>query len=92
MALKTKNGDLRTTAISAGIGALLSGVSEPALYGVNLRYKTPMVGVVAGGLVGGGVAGVMGAKAFSMGYSSIQHLFCIKMVRNCNVKFFQEKN
>lgn len=30
-----------------------------------------MVGVVAGGLVGGGVAGVMGAKAFSMGYSSI---------------------
>ena len=71
VALKTKNGDLRTTAISAGIGALLSGVSEPALYGVNLRYKTPMVGVVAGGLVGGGVAGVMGAKAFSMGYSSI---------------------
>ena len=67
VALKTKNGDLRTTAISAGIGALLSGVSEPALYGVNLRYKTP----IAGGLVGGGVAGVMGAKAFSMGYSSI---------------------
>lgn len=71
VAVKTKDGDLKTTAISAGVGALLSGVSEPALYGVNLRYRTPMIGVVAGGLVGGGVAGVLGAKAFSMGYSSI---------------------
>ena len=71
VALKTKSGDLRTTAISAGVGAILSGVSEPALYGVNLRYRTPMIGVVAGGLVGGGVAGILGAKAFSMGYSSI---------------------
>lgn len=71
VALKTKNGDLKTTAISAGIGAIVSGVSEPALYGVNLRFRTPMIGVVAGGLVGGGIAGVLGAKAFSMGYSSI---------------------
>lgn len=71
VALKTKDGDLKTTAISAGVGAILSGVSEPALYGVNLRYKTPMFGVVAGGLIGGGIAGFMGAKAFSMGYSSI---------------------
>ena len=30
-----------------------------------------LFGVVAGGLVGGAVAGFMGAKAFSMGYSSI---------------------
>lgn len=71
VALKTKNKDLKTTAISASIGAFVSGVSEPALYGINLRLKKPMIGLVAGGLAGGAVAGFLGAKAFSMGYSSI---------------------
>ena len=71
VALRTKNSDLLTTAISAGVGAFLSGVSEPALYGINLRLKKPMIGLVLGGFVGGSVAGIMGAKAFSMGYSSV---------------------
>ena len=71
VALRTKNSDLRTTAISAGVGAFLSGVSEPALYGINLLLKKPMIGLVLGGFVGGSVAGIMGAKAFSMGYSSV---------------------
>ena len=69
--LKTKDKDLKSSALSAAIGAIISGVSEPALYGINLRLRTPIFGVVAGGLVGGAVAGFMGAKAFSMGYSSI---------------------
>ena len=71
VALKTKDKEFRATALSAGIGAMLSGVSEPALYGVNLRLKKPMIGLVAGGIAGGAVAGYMGAKAFAMGYSSI---------------------
>lgn len=69
--LRTKDKDLKSTALSAGIGALVSGVSEPALYGIGLRFQTPIIGVVAGGFAGGAVAGLMGAKAFSMGYSSI---------------------
>lgn len=69
--VKTKDGDLKSTALSAGIGALVSGVSEPALYGIGIRFKTPIIGVAIGGLIGGAVAGLMGAKAYSMGYSSI---------------------
>lgn len=69
--VKTKDGDLKSTALSAGIGALVSGVSEPALYGIGIRFKTPIIGVAVGGLIGGAVAGLMGAKAYSMGYSSI---------------------
>ncbi len=71
VAIKTKSKDLKTAAISASIGAFVSGVSEPALYGVNLRLKKPMIGLVAGAFAGGSVAGFLGAKAFSMGYSSI---------------------
>ena len=69
--LKTKDGDLKSTALSAGIGAVVSGVSEPALYGIGIRFKTPIIGVSIGGLIGGAVAGILGAKAYSMGYSSI---------------------
>lgn len=71
VALKTKDKDLRTTALSAGIGALVSGVSEPALYGINLRLRKPMYGLVIGAFVGGSIAGWLGAKAFTMGYSSV---------------------
>ena len=30
-------------AIPAGISALLAGVTEPAIYGVRLRLKKPMI-------------------------------------------------
>lgn len=71
VAFRTKDKDLRTAALSSGVGAFLSGVSEPALYGINLRLKKPMIGLVLGGLAGGAAAGMLGAKAYTMGYSSI---------------------
>lgn len=40
VAIKTKNKDFRQLAVSGGITALL-GVTEPALFGVNLRLKKP---------------------------------------------------
>lgn len=71
VALRTKDKELRTAAVSAGVGAFVSGVSEPALYGINLRLKKPMIGLVIGGFAGGAAAGIMGAKAYTMGYSSV---------------------
>ena len=46
VALKTKNPELRSQAISSGVGAILAGVSEPAIYGINLRLKKPMYGIL----------------------------------------------
>ena len=71
VALKTKNKQLRSDALSCVIGATISGVSEPAIYGIDVRLKKPFIGVTAGGFIGGCVAGFMGAKAYSMGYSSV---------------------
>lgn len=71
VALKTKNKQLKSDAFSAAVGAIVSGVSEPAIYGINLRLKKPLYAVVIGGLVGGCTAGIMGARAYSLGYSSI---------------------
>lgn len=69
--LKTRNKQLKSDAAAAAIGAIVSGVSEPAIYGINLRLKKPLYAVVIGGLAGGCTAGIMGAKAYTLGYSSI---------------------
>lgn len=63
VACKTKNSELKQTAISTGITAIL-GIVEPAMYSVNLRLKKPYIGVMAGGVVGALFAGLVGLKAY----------------------------
>lgn len=71
VALKTKNKEFKAECFSLAVGCILAGVSEPAIYGIGVKYKKPMIGVMAGGAAGGVVAGLLGAKAFFMGYSTI---------------------
>ncbi|XKM12843.1 PTS transporter subunit EIIC [Orbaceae bacterium ac157xtp] len=53
---KTKNKSLKTVAASATITALF-GITEPAIYGTNLRLKKPMIYAVICGAIGGGLMG-----------------------------------
>lgn len=69
--LRTKNKKLRSEAFSLAVDAIFAGVTEPSLYGINLKYKRPMYGVMAGGFVGGLTAGLLGAKAYLVGFSTI---------------------
>lgn len=65
VALKTKDTALRSTALSCAVTAFTSGVIEPGLYGVSLKYKTPLYGIMIGSFVGGGLASLLGAAAYS---------------------------
>ena len=71
VALRSKDKQFKSECWSLAIGCIVAGVSEPAIYGVNLKLKKPMYGVMAGGFAGGIVAGILGAKAYVMGYSNI---------------------
>ncbi|MBC1514683.1 PTS transporter subunit EIIC [Listeria immobilis] len=71
VALRAKDKKLKAECFSLAVGCILAGVTEPAIYGVNLRLKRPMYGVMAGGALGGIVAGFMGATAYVYGYSTI---------------------
>lgn len=64
VAIKTKDENLRSTAISAGISGLF-GITEPALYGVTLQHKKVMGAVVASSFLGGLFIGLMKIKAFA---------------------------
>lgn len=64
--LKAKNQKTKTIAASATIAAV-TGVTEPAIYGVNFKYKKPFMAAAIGGAVGGGFASFLGLKAYAMG-------------------------
>ena len=68
--LRLKDKKMKAVALSATITALF-GITEPALYGVNLKYKRPMIAVVISGAIGGAIAGVGGAKAYAVAIPSI---------------------
>ncbi|MFR3364821.1 MAG: hypothetical protein ACLTV1_08950 [Christensenellales bacterium] len=55
-------------AASASLSAWLVGVTEPAIYGCNLRLKKPMICAVIAGAVGGGIMGI--GKAVNTGFAN----------------------
>lgn len=64
VATKTKDMKMKSTASGAAISALF-GITEPALYGVNLKLKRPFIGMILGSLIGGGVAGLIHLTAYA---------------------------
>ena len=63
--LRTKNKELRSVAASTSLTAALAGITEPALYGCNLRLKKPMIAAMISGAVGGAIIGGGGVFAGS---------------------------
>ena len=70
---KTKNKDFKSLAGTAALNAII-GITEPALYGVTTKLKKPLIAVMIGGAVGGGIAGYFGVTATGMGTGPIAGL------------------
>lgn len=66
--LKTRNKELRSLSVTATISGFL-GITEPAIYGVNLPYKKPFIMACVGSAFGGAIAGMSAAKMFG-GFAS----------------------
>lgn len=62
--LKAKDAELKRMALSAGVTALF-GITEPAIYGVALRLKRPMICGCLAGAAGGMIAGAFNAVSWS---------------------------
>lgn len=68
--LKTKDKNLKTLAGSMLLPGALSGVTEPIIYGLVLRYKRTLPYIAVSGAVGGAIVGLVGAKAISFSFPS----------------------
>ena len=68
--LKTKSKKLKALALPSSFSAFL-GITEPAIFGVNLRYFKPFVMGLIGGAAGGFLASVTGLEASGMAITVI---------------------
>ncbi len=73
--LKTKNKELKGVAASAVISAALVGITEPAIYGCNLRLKRPMVCAIACGAIGGAIMGLGGVYGDAFANNGVLTIF-----------------
>ncbi|WP_320531344.1 PTS beta-glucoside transporter subunit IIBCA [Streptococcus suis] len=68
--VKTKNPKLKALAFPAALSAFL-GITEPAIFGVNLRFRKPFLLSLIAGAIGGAVASLLGLAGKGMGVTII---------------------
>ena len=68
--VKTKNPKLKTLAFPAALSAFL-GITEPAIFGVNLRFRKPFFLSLIAGAIGGGLASLLGLAGTGSGITII---------------------
>lgn len=64
--LKSKNRKIKQVALTAAVTAIFS-ITEPAVYGVTLRYKKPFYIAVLVGAIAGAIGGAAGSGALAAG-------------------------
>lgn len=84
MMLATKNERLKGLSGTSGISAWL-GITEPAMFGVNLRYKYPFVAAVIGSAIAASFITMQKVKAASIGVGGVPGFLSIS---NGMVSFF----
>ena len=64
VAIKAKQSDVKSLAFSSGISAVC-GITEPAMYGISLKYKNPLIAAMIGGGCGGLFLGIMNVGRYA---------------------------
>ena len=72
-----KNAKMKSIASASGISALL-GITEPAVFGVNLKLKYPFIGALIGSAVGSAYATCMNVLALSQGPAGLPGIIVIR--------------
>ncbi len=70
VALKSKNAKVKSMALPSALSACM-GITEPAIFGVNLRFFKPFIGGLLGGACGALYASVVGLGATGTGVTGI---------------------
>ncbi len=83
VAVKTKNNKTKSMALPASLSAFL-GITEPAIFGVNVRFMKPFIAGCIGGGAGALVAGIFGIGATAYG---ITGLFGFLITTNYTVQY-----
>lgn len=70
VAVKTKDKKIKSMAAPSSLSAFL-GITEPAIFGVNIRFMKPFIAGCIGGAAGGFVAAISGVYATAYGITGL---------------------
>lgn len=73
VAFKSKKAEVKELGVSSGITAVC-GITEPALYGINMRYKSALLSAIVGGAAGGLFIGIFHVSRFATGSPGLMTL------------------
>ncbi|WP_291055857.1 beta-glucoside-specific PTS transporter subunit IIABC [Herbiconiux sp.] len=69
--VRAKDKNLKSLAAPATLSGFIAGVTEPAIYGINLPLKRPFAFGIAGGVVGGAIISAGGVASGSFALPSL---------------------
>lgn len=72
----TRDAKVKGVASAAGISALL-GITEPAMFGVNLKLRYPFIGAIIGAAAGSLLIGLFKVKAIALGAAGLPGIISI---------------
>lgn len=73
----TRNAKVKGTASAAGISALL-GITEPAMFGINLKLRYPFIGAIIGSAAASGFVTLFKVKATALGAAGLPGIISIR--------------
>lgn len=80
--IRSKNANLKELAGPSSLSGFVAGITEPAIYGVNLPLKKPFYFGIAGGAIGGAIASMGGSAANAFVFPSLLGLPAYMAVGN----------
>lgn len=72
----TRDKKMKGTASAAGISALL-GITEPAMFGINLKLRYPFIGAIIGAGIGSAFVTLFKVKAVALGAAGLPGIISI---------------
>lgn len=69
--VRTKSTGRKAMSMSAMVAALIPGISEPSIFGVCFKEKTPLIGNVLGCMIAGIVQGILTVHCYIFTFPSI---------------------
>ncbi|AQS56513.1 PTS system trehalose-specific EIIBC component [Novibacillus thermophilus] len=76
MMFASKNEKLRGLSLTSWVSAWL-GITEPAMFGVNLRFKYPFIAAITGSAIAGALITVLHVRAASIGVGGVPGILSI---------------
>ncbi|MDN5571763.1 MAG: beta-glucoside-specific PTS transporter subunit IIABC, partial [Propionibacteriaceae bacterium] len=69
--IRTRDPETKKLAGPAALSGFLAGITEPAIYGINLPRRLPLYWGIAGGAIGGILAGISGSGTNAFVFPSL---------------------